>query len=143
VVVLQNNILEVKGDKEGKKFLIDLNNPVQVRYELIRECMLSGLPIEVICKKYGYSRQMYYFYKKRFEEKNWEGLVSCKTGPKKQRKIMQVEDKILHLRFKDPSLNMYDICDILREKNYDISPRTVAVVLRKHGITLKKTKKRL
>lgn len=140
---MKNNILEVKGEKEGKKFLINLNNPVQARYELIRECALTSESKDVICKKWGYSRQMYYFYKKRFEEKNWEGLISEKTGPKKKPKILQVEDKILHLRFKNPSLNMYDICDILREKNHNISPRTVAVVLSKHGVTLKKTKKKI
>lgn len=135
-------IITIKGEKSGKEFKVDMGNVVQTRYEMIRECALSAQPAERICKKYGYFRQQYYLYKKRFEEKNWEGLVPQKKGPKSSTKMTEdLVSKILNLRFRDPGLDVYDIWNFLKEKGYQICVRSISLVLKKHGVTLKKTRK--
>ncbi len=49
----------------------------------------------------------------------------------------------LEIRFKDQEKNMYDIAELLRSEGYEISDSSVARVLSEHGVTLKKTKKKL
>lgn len=136
--------LVVKGEVKGKGFLIDLENPVQARYEMIRECSLSKEAVENICSKYEYSRTSYYFYRNKFDKANIEGLMSQRPGPKGPTKVTEeIESLILHLRFKDPGLDMYDIWEFLKEKGYKIGIWSVFSVLKKHGVTLKKTKAKL
>lgn len=45
--------LVIQGEKE-KRFIIDFNDSLQLRYELVRELKLSGSPKEEICSKFGY-----------------------------------------------------------------------------------------
>jgi transposase len=131
----------VKGDRGD--FEIDLEDSLQRRYELVRELKLSAEPKEEICKKYGYSRIMGYHYEKAWDEKGWEGLMDKPKGPKtKTKRTEEVEKRVLDIRFKDPEKDMYDIADILKAEGYEISARSVARVLREHGVTLKKTRKR-
>ena len=139
----RKHVLTVKGER-GKEFSIDLRVALQSRYEMIRECSLTGGSIEEICSKYGLSRTSYYFYKDKFDKGNIEALLPQKPGPKGPVKVTEeLEKEILSLRFKDPGLNMYDIWELLREKGHDIGVWSVFSVLKKHGATLKKTKKSL
>lgn len=141
---MARKVVTIKGARSGSKFEVDLENVVQRRYEMIRECELSNEPIGKICRKYGYFRQQYYLFEKRFEENNWEGLIPKKKGPKGPTKMVEdLEKKILSLRFQDTSLDVYDIWEFLKEKGYDICVRSISLVLAKHGVTLKKTKKLL
>lgn len=137
-------ILTVKGEVKDKEFTIDLENPIQTRYEMLRECSLSKEAVEDICQKYGYPRTSYYFYKNKFRKANIEGLISQRPGPKGPVKVTEeIESLILQIRFKDPSLSMYDIWEFLKEKGYKIGLWSVFAVLKKHGVTLKKTKAKL
>jgi len=132
--------LVIQGEKE-KRFIIDLNDPLQMRYELVRELKLSGSPKEEICAKFGYSRVMGHLYESAWDKSRWEGLKDKKKGPKrKSKRTEELENKILAIRFKHPEKDMYEIKDILAEEGYNISARSVARVLSEHGVTLKKTK---
>jgi len=142
--MVEKRVVTVKGEVKRKEFLIDLSNSIQTRYEMIRECCLSKRSVEEICHKYGYSRTSYYFYKNKFEKEGIEGLIPDKPGPKGPVKITEeVESLILQIRFKDPGLDMYDIWEFLKEKGYKIGVWSVFAVLKKHGVTLKKTKAKL
>jgi hypothetical protein len=46
----------IEGEK-GRTFHIDLEDPIQKRYEMVRELKLSSKKREEICKKYGYTRK--------------------------------------------------------------------------------------
>lgn len=132
----------IKGEK-GKQFIIDLEDPIQRRYELVRKLKLSAESKEDICEHYNYSRVMGHIYETAWDKNRWDGIKDKKKGPKKKSKRTEdLEKRILEIRFKDPKKDMYDITDILIEEGYDVSSRTVARALSEHGVTLKKTKKK-
>ncbi len=132
----------VEGEKR-RRFEIDMENPLQRRYEMIRELILSSKPREDICARYGYSRKTGNEYLNAWKEKGWEGLKDEPRGPKtKSKRTDELEKRVLDIRFKDHEKDMYDIAEILKSEGHDISARSVARVLSEHGITLKKTKKK-
>lgn len=127
---------------ERDKFVIDLRDVVQTRYEMIRELALSNEAKEEICSGYGYTRASGHIYQKAWQENRWEGLKEKPKGP--QRNYVRTEDveqKVLVIRFKRPELDMYDIRDLMTKQGEIISARSIARILNKHGVTLKKTKK--
>jgi len=132
----------IKGEK-GRTFKIDLKDPIQKRYELVRELNLSSKKREEICTKYGYSRKTGNEYLNAWEEEKWDGLKDNPRGPKtKSKRTEEIEKRIVDIRFKDPEKDMYDIAKILESEGYKISARSVGRVLSEHGITLKKTKQK-
>lgn len=132
---------ELIGDTPGRIFNINPDDSIQWRYEMVRQATLSHKPIGEISKEFGFSRDMYFYYKSKFESAGMLGLVDCKPGPTKPRKrTEEVEKQILKIRFKRPELNMYEICEMLKHEGYEISPRSVGRTLTSHGLGLKKTK---
>jgi len=136
------DVIIIKGEK-GRTFKIDLKDPIQKRYELVRELNLSSKKREEICTKYGYSRKTGNEYLNVWEEEKWDGLKDNPRGPKtKSKRTEEIEKRIVDIRFKDPEKDMYDIGKILESEGYKISARSVGRVLSEHGITLKKTKQK-
>lgn len=128
----------VEGEK-GRTFEINLENPLQKRYEMIRELSLSSEPRKEICARYGYSRKTGNEYLNAWKEKDWEGLKDEPRGPKtKSKRTDELEKRVLDIRFKDREKDMYEIAEILSSEGYEISARSVARILSEHGITLKK-----
>lgn len=124
------------------RFVIDLQDPIQTRYEMVRELNLSAESKERICKSYSYTRASGHIYQKAWEESRWEGLKDKPRGPQHNYvRTENIEQKVLSIRFKRPELDMYDIRDLLEKEGKEISARSVARILSKHGVTLKKTKK--
>ena len=129
---------------EGQRgeFVIDLRDPIQTRYEMVRELNLSGESKEKICQSYGYTRASGHIYQKAWMKNRWKGISDKPRGP--QRNYVRTEDveqRVLAIRFKRPELDMYDIGDLLKKEGEVISARSVARILSKHGVTLKKTRK--
>lgn len=136
------SILKVKGEKE-RIFEINLEDPLQKRYEMVRELNLSSKPRSEICGKFGYTRKTGNEYLHAWNEKSWEGLKDKPRGPKTKSKLNEdVEKRILDIRFRTPDKDMYEINEILKNEGYKLSARSVARVLSEHGVTLKKTKKK-
>lgn len=132
---------KIVGDTPGRTFTINPEDTIQWRYEMIRQATLSRQPIEEISGEFGYSRDMYFYYKGKFEAAGILGLIDCKPGPRKPRKrTEEVENRIIQIRFKRPELNMYEIHEMLKGQGYDISPRSVGRTLSSHGLGLKKMK---
>jgi len=138
-----DEVVYLQGDTPARKFPIDFNDRVQVLYEMIRKASLSQKPVEDVCKEFGYSRQAYYYNYDKFMEDGILGLQKDKPGPKEPTKrTEELEKRIIELRFNRPSLNMYEINEIITEEGYDVSPTTISRVLNEHGLTKKKRKKR-
>lgn len=139
MISIRKIILE--GEK-GRTFEIDLENPLQKRYEMVRELSLSSEPRKDICARYGYSRKTGNEYLNAWKEKDWEGLKDEPRGPKtKSKRTDELEKRVLDIRFKDREKDMYDIAEILSSEGYEISARSVARILSEHGITLKKRRR--
>jgi len=131
----------IQGDTPARTITVSSEDKVQWRYEMIRESSLSQEPIDKICHRYNYSRDMFFYYKGKFDAQGMIGLADEKPGPKKPRKrTEEAEGMIIELRFKLPHLNMYEIANRLKQEGFDISPRSVARTLQEHGLSLKKTK---
>jgi len=79
------NEIVIEGNK-GKKFVIDLSDSLQRRYELVRELKLSVSPKEDICAKYKYSRVMGHLYETAWDKNRWDELKEKKNGPKSKSK---------------------------------------------------------
>lgn len=136
------SILKVEGEK-GRFFEINIEDPVQRKYEMIRELSLSSKPRKEICARYNYSRKTGNECLRAWEEKRWEGLKEKSRGPKsKSVRTQGVENRIVDIRFNNPENDMYDIAEMLKSEDHKISARSVGRVLSEHGITLKKTKKK-
>lgn len=131
----------ILGDTPSRKWIISPNDTTCWKYEMIREASLKKKSIELITDEFGFSREMFFYYKKKFLKSGIKGLMDEKTGPrKKTKRTAGLEKKIIEIRFKKPHLNMYDITDMLKKEGFDISPRTVSRTLTEHGLILKKTK---
>jgi len=131
----------ISGDTPSRKWIISPRDTTCWKYEMIREASLKKKSIDVITNEFGFSREMFFYYKKKFLKSGIKGLIDEKTGPRKKTKRTDgIEKKIIEIRFKMPSLNMYDIADKLKKEGFDISPRTVSRTLAEHGLILKKTK---
>ena len=137
------NKIIIKGEK-GKQFVINMKDPLQRRYELVRELNLSGSPKQEICAKYNYTRVMGHHLETAWNKERWDGLKEKKKGPKKKSKRTEkLENRVLAIRFRQPDKDMYEITDILIKEGYQVSARTVARILSEHGVTLKKTRRKL
>ena len=133
--------LQLVGDTPGRIFVVNPDDSIQWRYEMVRTATLSRRPIEEVSKEFDFSRDMYFYYKGKLESGGMLGLADGKPGPQKPSKRTEdVENRIIAIRFKRPELNMYEIQKILKQEGYEISPRSVGRSLSEHGLGLKKTK---
>lgn len=129
------SVIIVKGEKK-RTFEIDLEDPTQKRYEMIRELNLSSQKREEICTKYGYTRKTGNEYQNAWEKERWDGLKDNPRGPKtKSKRTEEIEKRIVDIRFKYPEKDMYEIANILKNEGNKISARSVGRVLSEHGIT--------
>ncbi len=134
-----NNIIMIQGQTPKKSFPLRLDDPVQWRYEMIREAALSKQTVAQICDKYNLSRDMYYYYRHKFDEGGMLALQEEKPGPRRPHKITrEVENRIISLKYDHPQLNIYQLSHRLRDEGYEISARSISRVLAEHGLTKKK-----
>ena len=111
--------------------LIKKDDKVLLRYEMLREQIVTKATIASVSRKYGYNPRHFYWCRNRFQEYGILGLVDKRPGPKRSYKIKpEIEKKILLLRKKD--LSIYDISDELKKEDIDITPKSVDNVLNKH-----------
>ena len=129
-MVVKSNYIGYEQLRSGSN-LIKEDDKVLLRYEMIREQIVTKASISSISQKYGYSPRHFYWCRERFQEDGIIGLVDRAPGPKKPHKIKpDIEKKILNLRKK--KLSIYSISDELKRENIKITPKSVDNVLNKH-----------
>ncbi len=134
------NIIIIQGETPKRKFPVNLEDPLQKRYEFIREGTLSKKPVAEICQKYNLSRDMYYYYRQKFDEGGLIALQEEKPGPRQPHKInKELVNRIIGLKFDEPELSIYQLSHRLKSEGYEISSRSISRVLAEHGLTKKKT----
>jgi transposase len=116
----------------------NMEDPVMVRYEMIREFVSTGKPAHKVAAKYNYSKSQLYLLLRRFEKQGIEGLKDAKPGPKTPRKMTgEIKERIIQLRTED-DLSITEISDTLKAEGHDISYSTVDRTLEDEGLPKKK-----
>lgn len=94
--------------------------------------------IEDIAKKYGYTREHFYFIKKTFEAHGSTGLIDKPQGPKSNyRRTKEIEKQILRHRFLDPEASSQVITQRMQQSGHAISQRSVERTINEYGLQKK------
>ena len=110
-----------------------------VRYEMVREWIITKQSAEQIAEKYNYSRSRIHVNAKRIEEEGLAGILNKKRGPKEPTKVTaEIEKLVLNIRKKEDK-SIDEIAKDLKEKHgISVSAKAVDIVLTKHKIPKKK-----
>jgi len=65
----------------------DVEDHLQVRYEMLRAHLVEGDTIRGICRRFGVSRQTFYTLQAKFRSEGTGGLLPKRSGPKGPRKL--------------------------------------------------------
>lgn len=109
-----------------------------VRYEMVREWLVTNQSAEQVAEKYNYSRSRIHVNAKRIEEVGLAGILDKKRGPKEPTKAtVEIEKLVLNIRKKE-NKSIDEIAKDLKEKHgISISMKTVDIILSKHKIPKK------
>ncbi len=93
----------IQGKTPKRCFPLKLDDPLQRRYEFIRESALSKKPVVEICSKYNLSLNMYYYYRRKFDQGGLIALGEERPGPRRAHKInAKFESRVIALKFEEP-----------------------------------------
>ena len=136
--------------------MIQISHPenldtAEERHEMILAHEKFGMKIRDIRETYGVSIGTYYYWKNRYQEEGFIGLVGKKRGPQvpHNKTPGKFENKIVQIAFDNRELDANDIYDVLcGQYGFTRTVRTVERILAKHhlnkhkGRRSKKTMKR-
>ncbi len=111
----------------------------QRKLELLKLADDLGNVVEA-CKQLGYSRDSFYRYRRIYETEGIDGLhgTSRRKPNLKNRLSPEIENTIIELGIKKPSLSRDDIQGILQERGTTISSSGVGNVLKRHRLGSKR-----
>jgi len=93
--LLESGVLHPRPDRvQDPLFLqrpefFDVNDNVQVRYEMLRAHLIDGESVRVVCNRFGVSRQTFYNLQDKFLNEGAVGLLPKQPGPKGPSKLTQ------------------------------------------------------
>ena len=87
------------------------------------------------CRHFGISREIFYRWKRRYEQNGRKALINCSTRPKHPRRTPpEIEKEVLHMR-RTRHVGPTRIAYHLKSRHgMDVSPGTVYCILRRHGM---------
>ena len=115
--------------------VLDLDDKAVLKYEMIREYEATTQTVEEVSKKYGYSRNNYYKFRKRLlEEKCLKALEDRPYGRKTASKLTtQVIDWIVEIR-EETGMSIHAIpLELKQRHNIDVSYGAVYRALKKRA----------
>ena len=127
------------------------SDPAQIKYEMLRDKMVSNKSVVQVCKDFNFTRKTFYDTLERFKQEGMVGLLDKTTGPQKRHKVdPELEKAIIRIkrehlsdhRFKVPQV-FQTLKDEYVEKGLEvtISVKTVERVLIDHGLHEPRPKK--
>lgn len=135
----------IKGIK-GKDFKIDPKDKLTIKIAMLFEghCTIG---VRETLIKYGYTEQRYYQLLNEYVKEGSEGIRDKKRGSqKKHKRIKEVINQIIRLRFLDPQASADVISQKLKQFGYKSSKRSVERTITEFGLQKKnlsiKSKKR-
>ncbi len=121
-----------KGLSECRAFFLDPQSPKQRIYEALRAYFVEGRPPKEVARDFGYTVGSFHVLCHHFRrEPDPVFFVSPRHGPQSQPKKSAARDLIISLRKQNRSV--YEISDMLKERNCPLSPTAVREVLRVEG----------
>jgi len=115
-----------------RRFFAEPSHPRQRMYEALRAFFWDGRPSYEVARDFGYSsgsfRTLCYEFRR---DPDPQFFVSPAPGPREQPKKSKAHDLVIALRKQNHSV--YEIAEVLKERNIPLSPTAVREVLRAEG----------
>lgn len=131
--------LPSKTFKGATELLISPEDTVAWKISMLFEAATNtGMTIEDIAKKYGYTREHFYVIKRIFEEKGSIGLMDKPQGPKTNyKRTNEIKKQIIRHRFLDPEASCEVISQKMQQAGFNISQRSVERTINEYGLQKK------
>jgi transposase len=121
-----------KDLSDCRKFFTEPSNSKQRIYEALRAYFVDGCSSKQVARDFGYTVGSFHVLCHHFRrDPNPVFFVSPHRGPQSQPKKSVARDVIIGLRKKNHSV--YEISQILKEREYPLSPTAVREVLKEEG----------
>jgi len=121
-----------KDLSECRRFFLDPRSPKQRIYEALRAYFVDGRPPKDVARDFGYSAGAFHVMCHHFRRQpDPVFFASARPGPRSQPKKSAARDLIVQLRKQNRSV--YEISQVLRERNHPLSPTAVREVLKAEG----------
>jgi len=121
-----------KDLSECRRFFLEPSSSKQRIYEALRAYLVDGRPPKEVARDFGYTIGSFHVLCHHFRrDPDPVFFVSARRGPKSQPKKSAARDLIVSLRKQNHSV--YEISQILKERNCPLSPTAVREVLKDEG----------
>src|ERR1035437_1704261 len=115
-----------------KNFFVEPNSPKQRQYEALRAYFTGERSSAEAARAFGYTPGSFQVMCHRFRREQAPSFfVSLKPGPRSQPKKSAARDLIVELRKRNHSI--YEISEVLKSRDLDLSPTAVGEVLKAEG----------
>jgi len=115
-----------------RRFFERPSHPRQRMYEALRAYFLEGRPSHHVARDFGYSPGSFRVLCHQFRrDPHPQFFASPSPGPREQPKKSKAQDLVVGLRKQNHSV--YEIAEVLKERNLALSPTAVREVLRAEG----------
>jgi transposase len=124
---LNKCVKKVQSPLFKDNIFFDPNDLLQVKYEMLRSIEKDCTSVSSTSREFGFSRVAYYQAKVEFGAHGIAGLIPKKRGPKKARKLKQVDvEFIQQMLSNNPKMTKKQLLEKLdEERGIKISKRTV------------------
>lgn len=117
---------------ELRRFFLHPRLPKHRQYEALRAYLLEDRPAQEVARTFGYSLGSFHVLCHHFRRDPHPAFfLSARHGPQEQPKKSAARDLIIRLRKQNYSV--YEISEVLKERNRPLSPTAVREVLREEG----------
>ena len=121
-----------KDLSESRRFFLEPSSSKQRIYEALRAYFVDARPPKEVARQFGYTIGSFHVLCHHFRrDPDPVFFVSARRGPKSQPKKSVARDLLVSLRKQNHSV--YEISQILKERNYPLSPTAVREVLKDEG----------
>lgn len=117
----------------GDNPFFDVNDLVQVKYEMLRRVREDGQRVSEASASFGFSRPSFYEVQAAFEKSGLVGLVPRRPGPRRAHKLSAAVLDVLEAALSEqPRLSSTDLAHLV-EARFELSvhPRSVERALRR------------
>jgi len=142
--VKMESVEEVKRKRKGKESRFGNRYGFEVKLRCVKLRLEEGLPVSLISKEVGVSKDVVYRWVKAYQERGEEGLRNPVRSPGSRRKLPgPVRKKIVEIKKREPFFGVQRISHLLKRVFFlSASPETVRRTLQEESLIVSSQKKR-